>query len=149
MKPDEVLKLVEQLKASDPELTPAEIVQGVRTLVHERLQDAQPVLYRLEAPEPGKTRQDYAAAEEKALKIKDATARLAELSRLHNEERDHRAERVAKAKASVPAHIHVAFEKARPAGVRDAHHYAQYLHGIDLWDQTNAIVAEAREGGAF
>ena len=143
----EILALRDQVKASDSELTPAEILKGVRTLVHDRLQQETPPPFPLPDPSAGKSDAEYQAAYAKALRIRDAAPREAELRRLHHEHVRHHAERVVKARQSVPIETVMEFEarrqELRPQGVNDPHHYAQREHGIKLWEQTDKLVADA------
>ena len=132
----EILGMRDALRASDPSLTPAQVVQGVRTLVHERLQAENPAPYQLPAPAPGKSRADFLA------KLAEAKTD-AEKKALHVWEMNSLAERKAEMHAAVDKFTQVAFQRERPPGIRDAHHYAQMVHGRGLWEQTDQLVASA------
>lgn len=134
--------------AKDPHLTPADVVQGVRTLVHARLMDERPMPHQLPPPDTGKSDEDFQAATAQLSKIRDDAAREAGYAKLHHEHVRQRAARAVRAKAGVSVEDQIRFEEARasntlPTTVQDAHHFVQYEHGKNLWDETNALVASA------
>jgi hypothetical protein len=134
----EIKKLYAGLKASDPSLTPAQLVQGVRTLVHEALKAESPPPYPLPEPAKGKTREDFTKA------LFTATPEVAR--QLHEDAFRDLAERKTLMHASVPIDVQMEFQRNRPVGIRDAHHYAQMLHGKGLWEHGDALVAAALDG---
>lgn len=135
---DQILKLRAKLVLDEPGLSPSKVVQGVRTLVHGLLQLESPPPHSLRLPDTGKTRADYEAAYQAATSDEDR-------QRIHDAEMTHFIERKAEMMATVPMATHIAYQRVRTSipHVKDAHHYAQYLHGIELWKQTDALVALA------
>jgi hypothetical protein len=131
----EIVAIRDQLKKDDPALTPAQVLQGVRTLVHSRLQGEKPPPYPLPPAPPGKDSIDF-------LKALDG-ATTAEQRRLHDEAVGILAERKAAMHASVPKDVQIAFHRERPPGINDPHHYAQMLHGKALWEETDKLVGDA------
>jgi hexokinase len=133
----EILAMRDALAAEDPTLTPAKVVQGVRTLVHARLQIDKPFPCPLPPPDKGRTREDY----DNAYK---AAATDEERQQIHDDEMMHYVARRAAMQASVPVSAHHAYQKAaKPPGIRDAHHYMQFLHGKALWEEADKLVADA------
>jgi hypothetical protein len=130
-----IVALRDQLQKDDPSLTPAQVLQGVRTLVHSKLQEDKPPPYPLPPAPKGKDSLDFLTA------LGNATP--AEQRRLHDEAVGILAERKAAMHASVPKEVQIAFHKERPPGINDPHHYAQMLHGKALWEETDKLVADA------
>ena len=69
---------------------------------------------------------------------------------IHDEEKDHLAERKAVMLLRIPATEHLAFQKWKATdlgrahtGVNDVHHWAQMQHGKALWEEADKLVAEA------
>ena len=129
--------------SKDTSLTPAEVVQGTRTLVHEELQKQSPPPFPLPPADTGKTHEDFAARFRAAASDRERDA-------VHYAEKVHLAERKAKMMQAVPPETHVAFHAAKgtPAGygIRDAHHWAQKEHGRLLWEEADRLVALALKG---
>lgn len=138
--PENIVAMRDALAASDPTLTPAQLLQGVRTLVHVALQVDSTPPYPLPPAPKGKARADFIKA------LRGASA--FDQKRLHDEEGVILAQRKAAMHASVPAEVHVAFQRERPPGIRDPHHYAQWLHGKALWAEANKLVVAAGIPGA-
>lgn len=130
-----IVALRDQLQKDDPSLTPAQVLQGVRTLVHSKLQEDKPPPYPLPPAPKGKDSLDFLTA------LGSATP--AEQRRLHEEAVGILAERKAAMHASVPKEVQIAFHRERPPGINDPHHFAQMLHGKALWEETDKLVADA------
>jgi hypothetical protein len=142
----DVLKMREDVLAAAAKrrekLTPAQVLQGVRTLVHEQLQEADPMPYLVPAADAGMSHEDFLAAQQ-------STADPGEQRRLHDDEVRHMAERRVRMRMAVPESVHLDFEQARLAEpekwrhIRDAHHWVQMKHTSAQWEQAFQIVAEA------
>jgi hypothetical protein len=142
MTPADVLKISADVR-KDTALTPAQVLMGIRTLVHAQLQLEKPPPYCLPDAATGKDHESY-------VKRFNAAASDAERTSIHNEEKFHLAERKAAMLSAIPASAHLAFQQWKVTdlgrahnGVTDVHHWAQMQHGKALWEEADKLVAEA------
>lgn len=121
----EDVKRIRDALAAKPGLSEADVVNGTRTEVHALLQLCKP------APHTSLTAEMRQARESRLLTRAELEEQAAhQRAQVSDEERD-------------------AFARARARGdsnalhCADAHHYAQMLHGNQLWIETDALCAQA------
>lgn len=158
MTPTDVQKIAAEVR-EDKALTPAQVLQGVRTLVHAQLQLEQPVPHPLPQPTKGwKISIPSSLSHQEASDMshqsyfdayKVATSD-AERNAIHQDQKIDLASRRADQQASVPKETHVAFQLWRASDegrqhpfVQTAIHFAQFNHGRALWIEADKLVVEA------